>query len=151
MRSPRAETIAIPSSPDVVFAAALGVTQHNKNARILAVHTEGRKLFAREKAKLSNPKFHQIFVQGDGEQSELSVAVGTDPRTPKALLDGKANEKSLKKFVESVQAALDGSAPAPMTPMTNHYLQKKSEVPWEDPEKDPEIELDGNFLAMYAV
>lgn len=73
--------------------------------------------------------------------------VGTDPRTPKALMDGKANDKSLKKYLESVQGALNGSVPAPVTPVANHYLQKKTEVPWTDPNADPQIEFDGNFVA----
>lgn len=148
MRAARQETIALTASPDAVFDAVLGVTQNNKNAKILAVHNEGRKLVAREKAKLSNPKFHQIVVEGDGEQSQLVVVVGSDPRSTKALMDGKANEKSLKKLVESVQAAIDGSEPAPSTPVANHYLQKKTEVPWTDPAQDPEIDLDGNFVAV---
>ncbi len=148
MRAARTEIIAFSASPDAVFDAVLGVTQHNKSASILAVHTQGRKLVAREKGKLSNPKFHQIVVEGDDAQAQLVVVVGSDPRSQKALMDGKANEKSLKKLVESVQAALDGSEPAPSTPVTNHYMQKKTEVPWADPTQDPEIELDGNFVAV---
>lgn len=148
MRAPRQETVTISASPDAVFDAALGVTQNNKSANILAVHVDGRKLVAREKAKLSNPKFHQIVVEGDGQQSQLSVVVGSDPRSQKALMDGKANDKSLKKFLENVQAALNGSEPAQSTPVANHFLQKKTEVPWTDPEQDPEIDLDGNFVAV---
>ena len=151
MRAATQETIAISASPDAVFDAVLGVTQGNKNARILAVHNQGRMLVAREKAMLSNPKFHQVHVEGEGQQSQLVVVVGSDPRSQKALMDGKANAKSLKKFVESVQAALDGSEPAPSTPVANHYVQKKSEVAWVDPAQDPEIELDGNFVAMYGL
>ncbi|MGJ9412304.1 hypothetical protein ACHAAC_06305 [Aeromicrobium sp. CF4.19] len=149
MRAARQESISISSSPGGVFDAALGVVQNNKNARILAVHTEGRKLVVREKAKMSNPKLQHIWVEGEGEQAQLNVAVGSDPRSTKALMDGKANEKSLARLVEAVQAALDGSAPAPSTPLANHYLQKKAEIPWVDASQDPEIELDGNFLAMY--
>lgn len=148
MRAPRQETTAFSASPAAVFDAVLGVTQNNKSASILAVHNEGRMLVAREKGKLSNPKFHQVVVEGEGEQSQLTVVVGSDPRSQKALMDGKANEKSLKKLVENVQAALDGSEPAPSTPVTNHFMQKKTQVPWTDPAQDPEIELDGNFVAV---
>jgi len=66
-------------------------------------------------------------------------------------LDGRANEKALKTYLEAVQGAVDGSAPAPATPVANHYLQKKNEVPWVDPGQDPEIELDENILALYGL
>lgn len=150
MRSARQESIAVSGSAHAVFQAALGVVQNTKNTRILAVHNEGRKLVARSKAMLSNPKFYQVLVEEQGQTSQLHVVVGTDPRSPGALLDGMMNDRALKKYLASVQAALDGSAPAPATPVTNHYLQKKTEVPWTDASQDPEIELDGHFLAMYG-
>lgn len=150
MRAIRQDSIAIPQPADTVFQAALGVVQNTKNAKILAVHNEGRKLVYREHAKMSNPKFHQIGVEDQEPSSQLNVVVGTDPRSQKALLDGKANDKALKKYLESVQGALNGSAPAPTTPVANHYLQKKTEVPWDDPDQDPQIELDGHLLALYG-
>lgn len=148
MRAPQQDTIAIASPPEAVFDAVLGVTQNTKNLRILAVHTGGRKIVVREAPKMSNPKFINVWVGGEGAQAQLHITVGTDPRTPKALLDGRANGKTLKGFVDRVQAALDGSAAAPSTPVADHYLQKKTEVAWEDPEQDPQIELDGNFVAV---
>ena len=151
MRAPRHETVTLNQTPDAVFEAVLGVAQNAKNVRILAVHNQGRKLVLREKAKMSNAKFQQIWVEEQGSGSQLNIVVGTDPRTQKALLDGKANEKSLKKYVEAVQAVLGGSVSAPVTPVENHYLAQKTEVPWEDPEQDPQIELDGNILAMYGL
>lgn len=151
MRSVCQESVAIPKSGDAVFQAALGVAQNAKNARILAVHNEGRKLVLREKPKMSNAKFHQIWVEGQGDTAQLHIVVGTDPRTPKALMDGRANEKSLKKYLENVRGALDGSVPAPVTPVANHYLAKKTEIPWLDAKQDPEIELDGNILALYGL
>ncbi len=151
MRAPKQDAVTISQPADAVFTAALGVAQNTKNLRILAVHNEGRKLVLREKPKMSNPKFLQLWVVESGGASELRVVVGTDPRSPKALLDGRANGKFLQSFVDSVNGALDGSAPAPVTPVANHYVQKKDEVPWEDPEQDPQIELDGNLLAMYGL
>lgn len=151
MRAPIQESIAIPAPPDAVFQAALGVAQNSKNVTILAVHNEGRKLILREKAKMSNPKFQQIWVEGAGQQAQFNVVVGSDPRTPKAMMDGRANQKSLKKLVEALRGALDGSAPAPVTPVANHYLAKKTVVRWENPAADPQIELDGNLLALYGV
>jgi len=150
MRAIRQETITVSQPADAVFQAALGVVQNNKIAKILAVHNEGRKIVLREQSKMSNRKFHHIWVEDQGGSAQLYVVVGTDPRTPKAIMDGKANAKSLKKFVESVQAVLNGSASAPVTPVANHYMQKKTEVPWSDPDKDPEIELDGNLVALYG-
>lgn len=151
MRAPRQESITIAKPADAVFQAALGVAQNTKGARILAVHNGGRKLVVREKAMMSNPKFVQMLVEGDDSAAQLHVVVGTDPRSQKALMDGKANEKSLKKFVTGVQGALDGSAPVTTASVTDHYLVKKDQVPWTDADQDPQIELDGNLLAWYGL
>jgi len=151
MRSARQDSVTFATPADAVFDAALGVAQNAKNVRILAVHNEGRKLVLREKAKMSNAKFQQIRVEEAGDKARLHIVVGTDPRTPKALLDGKANDKSLKKYLENVQGVLDGGVSAPVTPVSNHYLAKKTEVPWDDPEQEPQIELDGNVLAWYGL
>lgn len=138
MRSPKTQTVAIPD-PAAGFQAALGVVQNTKNLDILAVHTEGQRLVAYENSKMSNQKIYVIGV--DASKPELVIAVGTDPRTRKALMDGRANDKSATKFVEAVQGALDGSAPAPATPIENHYVQKKNQVPWTDASQEPDIEL----------
>ncbi|WP_375001373.1 hypothetical protein [Aeromicrobium sp. CTD01-1L150] len=151
MRAARHDSIDFSQPADTVFQAALGVQQNTKNVVVLAVHNEGRKLVVREKSMMSNRKFHQVWVEEKDAGSTLNVVVGTDPRTPKAMMDGKANDKSLKKYLQAVQGAVDGSAPAPVTPVANHYLQKKTEVPWTDPDADPEIELDGNIVAMYGL
>lgn len=150
MRSPQTESMTVAESPDALFGAALGVVQHTKGLVILAVHSAGRRLVAREKGKFSNPKFYEIRVLGDAGGAELHIVVGTDPRSPKAMLDGTFNTKALKGFLERLRGALDGSAPAPASPVGDHYRQGKTEVPWSDPEQDPEIELDGHLLAMYG-
>lgn len=151
MRSVQQESLTVPQPAGEVFEAALGVAQNASNVRILAVHTGGRKLVVRERSKMSNPKFIQAWVEGDAGPSQLHVTVGTDPRSPKALLDGRANQKSLSRFLDDVRGALDGSRPVAAAPVADHFVQKKTEVPWTDPAQDPEIELDGNFLAMYAL
>src|SRR5699024_5383616 len=99
---------------------------------------------------MSNPKFFQVWVEEKDGSAELNVVAGADPRTPKAMLDSTMNKKALKKYMEQVQAVLNGSQSAPVTPVNNHYLAKKTEVPWENADEDPQIELDGNFLAMYG-
>lgn len=150
MRAPQTESLTVAESPDALFGAALGVVQNTKGLVILAVHNTGHRLVAREKGKFSNPKFYEIRVLGDAEAAELHVVVGTDTRSPKAVLDGKFNAKALGRFLERVRGALDGSVPAPASPVADHFLQGKTEVPWSDPEQDPEIELDGHLLAMYG-
>lgn len=151
MRSPHQDSVEFHQTADAVFEAALAVAQNNKTFRILAVHTSGRRLILREHSKFSNSKFHRLSVDGHGEGSQLHLVVGTDPRNPKAMLDGRANAKSLKTYVSAVQGVLDGSAPATATPVADHYLQKKTEVPWTDASQDPDIELDGNILAVYGL
>lgn len=151
MRQAKEASIQMSHDAGQVFEAAVGVVQGAKGRRILAVHNEGRKLVVREKSKFSNPKFVLVGVASGGVGSQLHVVVGTDPRTPSALLDGTMNDRALKKFVEGVQAVLDGSAPAPASPVSNHYLKKKTQVPWLDPNQEPEIELGGNLRAVYGL
>lgn len=145
MRSICQETTTLTGSAADAFDAALGVVQNTKNLDILAVHNEGRKLVAFERSKMSNPK---IYVMAVDEQSQLQLAVGTDPRTRKALLDGKANKKSAARFVEAVQGARAGTTPAPSTPVSNHYVQKKNQVPWTDPNQEPDIDLGFSWLGL---
>src|SRR5690625_103630 len=150
MRQPALDTITVSQSADEAFQAALGVAQNTKNHRILAVHNDGRKLVLREKSKMSIPKFFQVWVEEKDGGAELKIVAGADPRTPKAMLDSTVIKRALKKYMEQVQAVLNGSQSAPVTPVDNHYLAKKTEVPWENADEDPQIELDGNFLAMYG-
>lgn len=151
MRQAKEASTQLPQEAHVVFEAALGVVQSAKGRQILAVHNEGRKLVVREKSAFSNPKIVLVSVGSGATGSQLHVVVGADPRTPSALMDGVLNERALKKFVSSVQSALDGSVPAPASPVSNHYLQRKTEVPWTDPSREPEIELGGNLLALYGL
>lgn len=148
MRAPHQIDLPFPAPADAVFDSALGVVQNTKNLQVLAVHTQGRRLVALEKSKMSNPK---IFVVGVDEQDgngQLHVVVGSDPRTRKALMDGKFNKTAAGKYVEAVQAAASGAAPAPSTPVANHYVQKKNQVPWEDPTVEPDIDLGFSWLGL---
>ena len=151
MRSPRHDSTSFSEPPEVVFSAALGVVQNAKSATLLAAHNGGRRLIVREKPKMSNAKFLDIRVESDAGGTQLRMVVGADPRTPKALMDGKANEKALKNFFERVRGALDGSSPAPASPVADHFVQKNSQIPWSDPSQDPEIELGGNIRAAYGL
>lgn len=151
MRAVRGGAIALTESQDAVFQAALGVVQNTKTCKILAVHNEGRKLIATDRSMWSNKKIIVVNVDLENARTALYVAVGADPRTPAAVMDGWSNARGLKKFVGRVQGALDGSAPAPAAPVANHYVQKKAEVPWIDPSQEPDIQLGGNLLAMYGL
>ncbi|GAA5141681.1 hypothetical protein GCM10023340_03780 [Nocardioides marinquilinus] len=151
MRDVKQQTVTFDLPPDHVFQAALGVVQNDKASTVLAVHNGGRKLVVRQKAKMSNPKFVQVYVEPTAGPSHLHVQVGSDDRSSRALMDGRANQKALGRFIEDVQGALDGSRPAPVTPVPDHFMQKKSQVPWVDPNTDPDIELGGSFKAMYGL
>lgn len=151
MRQAKEFTTVLAQDASIVFDAALGLAQTAKSRQVLAVHNEGRRLVFREKSKFSNPKIVLVEVNTSASGSELHVVVGSDPRTPAAVLDGVMNDKALKKLVEGLSLVLDGSSSAPVTPVANHYLQKKVEVPWLDASRDPEIELDGNLLAIYGL
>lgn len=151
MRDARDVAVEVPEDAEAVFNAALGVVQKAKNCKILAVHSDGRRLIVREKPWYSNPRFIVVGVDVNGSGSTFHVIVGADPRTPAALLDGRLNDRALTKFLVRVRAAVDGSDPAPASPVGNYYLQKNTEVPWADPNQPPEIELGGNVLAMYGL
>ncbi|MFE6508848.1 hypothetical protein ACFVDI_17360 [Nocardioides sp. NPDC057767] len=151
MRDARDVAVEVPEDAETVFKAALGVVQKTKTCKILAVHNDGRRLVAREKPWYSNPRFILVGVDVNGSGSVFHVVVGADPRTPAALLDGRLNDRALTKFLERVRGAVDGSDPAPASPVGNYYLQHKTEVPWDDPNQLPEIELGGNVLAMYGL
>lgn len=151
MRDVRDVALEVPEDAATVFHAALGVVQRAKNCKILAVHSEGWRLIVREKPWYSNPRFIVVGVEPRGAGSEFHVIVGADPRTPAALLDGRLNARALAKFLVRVRAAVDGSDPAPASPVGNYYLQKNTEVPWVDANQPPEIELGGNVLAMYGL
>lgn len=148
MRAPHQIDLPLAAPPDAVFEHSLGVVQNTKNLHVLAVHTPGRRLVALEKSKMSNPKIYVISVDDQAGQGVLHVAVGSDPRTRKALMDGKFNKTAAGKYVESVQAALSGAAPAPSTPVPNHYVQKKTQIPWEDPAVEPDIDLGFSWLGL---
>lgn len=151
MRALREELVSLAQPPDTVFQAALGVAQQTKGAKIIAVHNQGRVVAFRWRTMMSNVKIVIARVAGDGAASVMQVAVGADPRTPAAVLDGVANGRGLNKYLEAVRGALDGSAPVTVTPVSNHYLQKKTEVPWVDPNQEPDIQLGGTLLAMYGL
>ncbi|WP_141782423.1 hypothetical protein [Nocardioides albertanoniae] len=151
MRDTREMSVEVPESADAVFDAFLGVFQSTKSCKILAVHCEGRRLVIREKPWYSNPRFTLVAVDESGPGSQFHVVVGADPRTPAAILDGRLNARALTKLLVRVRAAVDGSEPAPASPVDNYYLQKKTQVPWVDVEQPPEIELGGNVLAMYGL
>lgn len=151
MSSHRLGSITVQQHPDAVFQAALGVLQNSKSTTLLAAHNGGRRLIARDRPRMSNPKIFNIVVADEDGASEVLISVDTDPRSPKALMDGRANEKALTRFLEGVQGALDGSAPAPASPVSDHFVQKKNQLPWSDPAQDPAIELGGALRAAYGL
>lgn len=148
MKAIRQNSLTVEAPAPAAFQAALGVAQNTKNVDILAVHNEGQKLVAIEKSKMSNRKIYMVATESQGPNTVLHVAVGTDPRQRQAVLDGKFNAKSLSRFVDAVQGALSGAAPAPITPVPNHFVQKKEQVPWLDPNQEPDIELGFSWLGF---
>lgn len=148
MRAVCEMAMPVPASVAQAFEAAIGVVQNTKSLTILAAHNEGRVLVAYESSKLSNAKIYVISVQEHDSQTVLGMSVGSDPRTSKAVLDGRFNKKSAIRFGQAVQGALDGTAPAPATPVPNHYMHKRAQVPWTDPDQEPDIDLGFSWLAL---
>lgn len=148
MRSPKHEAASFAAAAQTVFSHALGFVQSKKAMSILAVHNEGRKLVVFEKSMMSNAKIYVINVDDQGSQSVLHVVAGADPRMRGALLDGMLNQKGAAKFVGSVQAVANGDTTAPATPVRNHYTQKKQQIPWDDPNVEPDIQLGFSWLGL---
>lgn len=148
MRSPKHEAASFAASAPTVFGHALGVVQSRKAMSILAVHNEGRKLVIFEKSMMSNPKIYVTNVEDQGSQSVLHVVAGADPRMRGALLDGMLNQKGAAKFVGSVQEAASGEVTAIPTPVLNHYMQKKQQIAWDDPDVEPDIQLGFSWLGL---
>ena len=131
-----------------VFQAALGVVQNTKSMKILAVHNEGRRLVALGKSMMTNSRIYVIGVDPEGTETALNVAVFADPRMREAALDGTFNKKAASKYVAAVESALSGDAPAPASPVPNHFMQKKNQIPWEDPNTEPDIQLGLSWLGL---
>lgn len=131
-----------------VFQAALGVVQHTKSMQILAVHNEGRRLVALGKSMMTNARIYVIGVDAQDTGSALNVAVFADPRMRAAALDGTFNKKAAGKYVVAVESAFNGDAPAPPSPVPDHYVQKKSQIPWDDPSTEPDIQLGFSWLGL---
>lgn len=148
MRAPHQMSLPASTPADPTFQTALGVVQRTKNMKTLAVHNEGHKLVVLEKSKLSNPKIYVVAVQDQGAQSTLHVVVGSDPRTRSAMLDATANKKAAGKYVDAVNSALASPVDPPSTPVPNHYMQKKTQVPWDDPNTEPDIDLGFSWLGL---
>lgn len=149
MKTQCQETLTVKATPDDAFQAALGVVQNTKNFDILAVHVEGRQLVARKKPKTTNAKIFVINVTSEMQgQATINLVVDIDPRMRKAIIDGKVNKKSAGNYLEAVQGALNGSAPAPASPVKNHFMQKKEQVPWTDPSQDPDIQMGFSWVSF---
>lgn len=148
MRSVKEQSLPLQTPAADAFQTALGVVQAATKVDVVAVHNEGRKLVAFEKSMMSNQKF--IVITVDEDPATLHAAVGTDPRTRRAALDGKFNEKSLDKLLDALRSALDGTTPVTTTPMPNHVKQKKTQVEWVDPEQAPEVIPEFSMVAWLA-
>jgi len=144
MHAPKHASATFTAPAQDTFARALAVAQATKAQSILAVHNEGRKLVVFEKSMMSNPKIYVINVEDHGTQSVLHVVAGADPRMRGALLDGMLNQKGADKFVASARSASAGG----VAPVPNHYLQKKQQVPWEDHNVEPDIQLGFSWLGL---
>lgn len=117
----------------------------------MAVHNGARRLLVRETSLTSNAKFVVVWVDPEDSGSVIRVAVGSDPRTPASPFDGMVNGRALKAYLAGVRGALDGSVPAPVTPVADHYVRRGTEVPWDDPTVAPDIELGGSLRASIGL
>lgn len=147
---PAPHQVSLPASApaQALFQSALGVVQNTKSMQILAAHNEGRALVVLGKSMMTNSRIYVIGVEGQGNQSVLHVSVVADPRMRAAALDGTFNKKAAGKYITAVESALTGETPAATTPVANHYVQKKNQIPWDDPNIEPDIQLGFSWLGL---
>lgn len=118
-----------------LFAAAVHVVQQGEyeigglsNERHELVFTSGKTL-------MSWGHMFGAVVEPDGSGSALQVVVVVAPGAPKALLDGRKNQKAATQFIEAVEAALAGPTPPQPEPVASFAtMPDGSTVPWTDGE-----------------
>jgi hypothetical protein len=118
MQKPKLSTTTYSATPQQVFDAVLGVVQHGAYELVALDNDSHTLAFTSGKTALSWGQQYIATVEpAAAGQTQLQLMCGGVDGRPSALLDGWKNGKAGAKVVASVGAALDGSAPAPSTPV----------------------------------
>ncbi|MBA3780834.1 MAG: hypothetical protein H0X12_03155 [Nocardioides sp.] len=114
-----------------LFAALVYVVQQG-GYEIGGLSNELREvLFTSGKTLMSWGHIFAATVKAAGPGSVLQLSVAVVPGAPKALMDGRKNQKAAAKFIESVEAALAAPTPPQPAPVESFAMtQNGSTVPW---------------------
>lgn len=106
MPSSATTTFDVPAPPAQVLDAVRRVVAEGKH-RLVAESPSGDRVdFVTRKTMLSWELEAQVDIAATEKGSRVTVTADTAPGRPKALLDGKKNQKSVGKLADQVQAAL---------------------------------------------
>lgn len=87
-------------------------------------------LFTSGKTLMSWGHMFGAIVKAEGTGSVLQLAVAVVPGAPKALMDGRKNQKAATQFIETVEAALAATPPQPEPVESFATMPDGSTVPW---------------------
>lgn len=99
-------TVDVPAPPAQALDAVRRVITEGKH-RLVAESPSGDRVdFVTRKTMLSWELVTQVDIAPTEKGSRVTITADTAPGRPKALLDGKKNQKSVGKLADQVQAAL---------------------------------------------
>lgn len=105
MGSEATTTFEVAVAQDRALEAVRRVVSEGRHRLVEDVPDEGRIDFVTRKTMLSWELVARAVVTEAGSGSRVELAVDTAPGRPKALLDGKKNQKSVGKLEEQIRAA----------------------------------------------
>lgn len=131
MHAPKLKTWTTTAPASTVFDALLGVVQAGKYTIFGVTNEHHKMLFASGKSALSWGQDYVAEVSEVDGRTQLDLVCGGVDGAPKALLDGMKNSKKADKVLAAVAAAVDGSAPAPATPVASFATNADgTTLPW---------------------
>lgn len=105
MSSSATTSFDVTAPPEQVTDAVRRVVTDGRH-RMVGESPDGRQLdFVTRKTLLSWELEARVVVTPTGSGSQVEVSADTAPGRPKALLDGKKNQKSVGKLADQVRAA----------------------------------------------
>lgn len=130
MGAEKRQTLSSERPEEDLFSVVLHVAQQGgyeigglSNERHELVFTSGKTL-------TSWGHMYAAVVESDGSGSVLQLVVAVVPGAPKALMDGRKNQKAATQFIADVEAALAGPTPQPQPVESFATMPDGSTVPW---------------------
>jgi hypothetical protein len=120
-------------SADELFAALLHVVQEGKY-ELGGISNETHQMLFRSRATaMSWGHHHAAGVTQVPTGSVLNLTTTGVPDAPKALLDGRRNQRAGDKLIQAVEAVLaDPKRPSPQPVESYALLEDGTSVPWTD-------------------